>query len=68
MVEKYRNDKITEEVTLGDLYDTKIESGITPLAEWVFEKWHFGRIITIGDSAHKVRQQRLRTPTRTGLS
>lgn len=45
---------ITENITFGDVYKHKISSALTPLHEVVFKKWHFHRIITIGDSAHKV--------------
>jgi len=27
---------------------------MTPLAEYTYKKWHFDRIITIGDAARKV--------------
>ncbi|QPC74549.1 hypothetical protein HYE68_005301 [Fusarium pseudograminearum] len=49
-----RNDVIAEDVSFGDLYDKKIMSTLVPLEEYVFEKWHYKRIITIGDSAHKI--------------
>uniref|UniRef100_A0A0D2Y0F3 FAD-binding domain-containing protein n=1 Tax=Fusarium oxysporum (strain Fo5176) TaxID=660025 RepID=A0A0D2Y0F3_FUSOF len=26
---------------------------MTPLVEYVYKQWHFDRIITLGDSAHK---------------
>ncbi|KAF9871350.1 FAD binding domain protein [Colletotrichum karsti] len=47
------HDKITDNRTFGDLYATKISSVLTPLPEYVFKKWHFQRIMTIGDAAHK---------------
>lgn len=47
---------VTDKITFGDLYSRKLSSALTPIHEVVFEKWFFGRIITIGDSAHKVRQ------------
>ena len=55
LVEKHRDDAITEDVTLGDLYDNSMSVGMTPLHEWMFKQWHFQRIITLGDAAHKVR-------------
>ena len=45
---------VTENLTWGQIYDCKISSTLTPLHEVVFKKWFFRRIITIGDSAHKV--------------
>ena len=46
---------ITKEVTFGQVFDRRLSSTLTPLHEVVFKKWFFGRIITFGDSAHKVR-------------
>lgn len=54
VVNEHLNDKILENRTFRDLYSTKISSVLTPLPEYVFKKWHFQRIITIGDAAHKV--------------
>ncbi|KAL6364307.1 hypothetical protein LRP88_02226 [Fusarium phalaenopsidis] len=49
-----RDDPVTEDLTFGDLYDKKIMSTLVPLEEYVFDRWHYKRIITIGDSAHKI--------------
>ncbi|KAI1072894.1 hypothetical protein LB507_008933 [Fusarium sp. FIESC RH6] len=54
LVKAHREDPITEDMTFGELYDRKIMSTLVPLEEYVFQKWHYKRIITIGDSAHKV--------------
>lgn len=51
---QYRNDKITETMTFGDLYDNRIKSTLVPLEEHVFRRWHFQRILIIGDAATKV--------------
>lgn len=48
------NDDITPEVKFKQLLDKKVSSVLVPLHEYVFRKWYFKRIITIGDSAHKV--------------
>ncbi|GME31293.1 putative FAD binding domain protein [Neofusicoccum parvum] len=50
---KHTSENVTEDVTFGDLYKTRISSVLTALPEYAFMKWHFGRIITIGDAAHK---------------
>ncbi|SCO87788.1 related to hydroxylase [Fusarium oxysporum] len=54
LVKGHRNDHITQDVTFGELYDRKIMSTLVPLEEYVFDRWHYKRIITIGDSAHKI--------------
>ncbi|KAJ3952413.1 hypothetical protein N0V92_011160 [Colletotrichum tropicale] len=53
LANEHMNDKILENRTFRDLYSTKISSVLTPLPEYVFKKWHFQRIMTIGDAAHK---------------
>ncbi|KAG5760045.1 hypothetical protein H9Q72_011842 [Fusarium xylarioides] len=50
---QHASDQITPEVTFGQLYGARTSSTLTPLHEHVFEKWHYKRIITIGDAAHK---------------
>ncbi|KAF4447603.1 hypothetical protein FALBO_16928, partial [Fusarium albosuccineum] len=54
LVKARRDDPITEDLTFGDLYDKKLMSTLVPLEEYVFDRWHYKRIITIGDSAHKI--------------
>lgn len=46
---------ITTKVTFGDVFEKRLTSTLTPLHEMVYEKWFFKRVITLGDSAHKVR-------------
>ncbi|GME28065.1 FAD binding domain-containing protein [Neofusicoccum parvum] len=53
LAKTYWEDKVTEETTFGDIYTNRTASVLTILPEYVLTKWHFGRIITIGDSAHK---------------
>ncbi|KAF5643640.1 hydroxylase [Fusarium sp. NRRL 25303] len=54
LVKEHHADHITEDVTFGELYDRKIMSTLVPLEEYVFDRWHYKRIVTIGDSAHKI--------------
>ncbi|EOD44034.1 putative fad binding domain protein [Neofusicoccum parvum UCRNP2] len=53
LAKEHWNDKVSEDTTFGDLYEARISSVLTALPEYVFEKWHFRRIMTIGDAAHK---------------
>jgi 2-polyprenyl-6-methoxyphenol hydroxylase-like FAD-dependent oxidoreductase len=54
VVQKYKADKICDGVSFGDLYKHKIRSRLISLEEGVFNQWSFGRIVLIGDAAHKV--------------
>ena len=46
--------KITDQVTLQDLFKTVHEYALLPLEEALYETWTWGRIACLGDSAHKM--------------
>ena len=50
---KYANVTITEKVTFGQVFAHRISSTLTPIHEYVLDKWFFDRIICLGDSVHK---------------
>ncbi|KAF4997653.1 hypothetical protein FGRMN_3685 [Fusarium graminum] len=52
-VSKYAEVAITEKVTFGQVFANRLFSTLTPLHEYVFDKWFFNRIICLGDSMHK---------------
>ncbi|EKG22567.1 Monooxygenase FAD-binding protein [Macrophomina phaseolina MS6] len=54
LAEQYHGDSITKTTTFGDIYANRLCSTLVAIEEHVFARWHFGRIITIGDAAHKV--------------
>lgn len=47
-------ESITSTVKFSTLAKNVIKSSMTPLVEYVYRKWYFGRILCIGDSSHKV--------------
>lgn len=49
-------DYVTETTTFEDIHNNRLNSTLVALEEHVFARWHFGRIIVIGDAAHKVPQ------------
>ncbi|KAF4455187.1 hypothetical protein F53441_2425 [Fusarium austroafricanum] len=53
LAQEHFSDQITPEIPFKTLYEARISSTLTPLHEHAFEKWHFNRIMTIGDAAHK---------------
>jgi 2-polyprenyl-6-methoxyphenol hydroxylase-like FAD-dependent oxidoreductase len=63
VLKRAENDDITPSLKFKDVLDNKISSVLVPLQEYVFRQWHFKRIITIGDAAHKVRHTALRQAT-----
>jgi hypothetical protein len=54
LAEQHFGDPINEYITFGDVYKSRIVSGLTPLHEYQWKTWHFERIMTIGDACHKV--------------
>lgn len=54
LVSERYEDPILPGLTFGDMHKNKISSTMTALPEYVFRKWHYGRLVTVGDSAHKV--------------
>ncbi|KAL0943432.1 FAD binding domain protein [Colletotrichum truncatum] len=54
LAKEHLDDKIYDDVTFGAIYKNRIMSTLVPLEEYVFDKWHYRRIITIGDASHKI--------------
>ena len=54
IIKERENDNILPDLRFGDLIKQKISSTLTPLPEYVYKKWHYDRIITVGDAVHKV--------------
>lgn len=54
VAKEHWNDYVSPTVQFSDLYKHKKKSVYTSLVEYVFKKWHFQRIMTIGDACHKV--------------
>lgn len=55
MAKSFANIPFTENLKFSDLWETKTRSGLLNIEEGILEKWHAGRIVLVGDSAHKVR-------------
>lgn len=54
IVSKLRDHKFTEAVSFGDLWDHKSRAAILSIEEGVLSQWHVGRMVLVGDSAHKM--------------
>lgn len=54
LAKEHMDDHITPTLPFSDLYNKKIASVYTSLPEYVYKRWYFKRIITIGDASHKV--------------
>jgi hypothetical protein len=52
--EQFAADHIWNGVRFGHLWKGRRVVGMTNLEEGVFSTWHFGRVVCVGDSMHKV--------------
>ncbi|RYO53648.1 hypothetical protein AA0116_g10503 [Alternaria tenuissima] len=54
LVERHLQDRITDKVTFEDLYANRLQTTLVSVEDNAFTRWHYRRIITTGDAAHKV--------------
>ncbi|KAH7087118.1 hypothetical protein FB567DRAFT_629141 [Paraphoma chrysanthemicola] len=54
LAERHSHDQLTENVTFGDLYAARLQATLVSIEDHVFPRWHYKRILTIGDAAHKL--------------
>lgn len=45
---------VTESLLFGEIWKNRIRGQLIPLEEVVFDHWHYGRTVLLGDSVHKV--------------
>lgn len=64
VAERYSDLALHEKVKFKDLWNTRIRAGLVTLEEGVLSQWHAGRIVLVGDSAHKVSFAQNPTPHR----
>lgn len=48
------DEPITETLKFSDLWKTRSRVGMVTIEEGILKQWHAGRIVLVGDSAHKV--------------
>lgn len=46
---------VTESLLFGEIWKKRIRGQLIALEEVVFDHWHHGRTVLLGDSVHKVR-------------
>lgn len=51
---RFKDLKLVGNITVGDLYKNKTRAGVLSLEEGILNKWHSGRMVLVGDSAHKM--------------
>ncbi|RYP82345.1 hypothetical protein DL770_005604 [Monosporascus sp. CRB-9-2] len=54
LAKEHWNDFLQHDIRFGDLFESSVRAVLTPLQGYIFPKWHCGRIITLGDAAHKL--------------
>jgi FAD dependent monooxygenase len=51
---QFKDSDFTEKVRLSDLWDARTRVALVNIEEGILSQWHAGRIVLLGDSAHKV--------------
>ena len=54
VAEQFFDQAMNEKVKFKDLWEARTRAGLLSLEEGVLSQWHAGRIVLVGDSAHKV--------------
>ncbi|KAF9698911.1 hypothetical protein EKO04_003285 [Ascochyta lentis] len=54
LAEHHAADPLTETLCFGQLYRMRRTATLQTLPEVIFSRWHYDRIMTIGDAAHKL--------------
>jgi 2-polyprenyl-6-methoxyphenol hydroxylase-like FAD-dependent oxidoreductase len=55
IVREHWDDPITADLHMSDLYENRLHMVVSPLREVVYKRWDCGRMVVLGDAAHKVR-------------
>jgi FAD dependent monooxygenase len=61
IVHQFRDSDFTDKIKLSDLWAARKRATLVNLEEGTISQWHAGRIVVIGDAAHKVSQCQPRT-------
>ncbi|KAF1913791.1 hypothetical protein BDU57DRAFT_520810 [Ampelomyces quisqualis] len=51
---RFKDIKLGPNLTFQDVYQAKTRSGILNIEEGILSQWHVGRMVLVGDSAHKM--------------
>lgn len=54
LAKQHFGDQLTETTSFEDLYAHKLQTSLVSIEDHVFPRWHYRRILTVGDAAHKV--------------
>lgn len=57
LAEKYLDDHVTENLSFSQIYENLTMTTLVSLEENIFSRWFYNRIVTIGDSAHKISEK-----------
>jgi hypothetical protein len=54
LANEFADHPVSKNLLFGELWKKRIRATLASLEEGVFEHWHSGRIVLVGDAAHKV--------------
>ncbi|KAH8660358.1 hypothetical protein BX600DRAFT_467596 [Xylariales sp. PMI_506] len=53
-LKRYLDKPVYGDVKFGDLWNKRYAGGVTPLHQGLVKRWHWDRVVMVGDSVHKV--------------
>jgi FAD dependent monooxygenase len=62
VADRFKDIQMTDKLTFEELWKNKSRGGLVNIEEGILDKWHSGRIVLVGDSAHKVRCSHIPAP------
>ncbi|KAL3495974.1 hypothetical protein BJX62DRAFT_252374 [Aspergillus germanicus] len=54
IVREHWDDPITADLRMSDLYENRLHMVVSPLREVMYKRWDCGRMVVLGDAAHKM--------------
>lgn len=59
LAEEVADKPVTDQIVFAEVWKRRNRAVVIPLEEYVMEHWHHGRIVLVGDAAHKVRRHNI---------
>ncbi|KAK2745058.1 rRNA-binding ribosome biosynthesis protein rpf2 [Onygenales sp. PD_40] len=55
----YSEAKMCQDFTVGDVWNTRLQSSLSPIIEGVMKKWSHGRVVLMGNAVHQLSEQQV---------
>ena len=62
LADKIKDHPVSDSLLFGTIWRSRIRGQLVSVEEGIFKQWHFGRMVLVGDSAHKVCHRLYHSP------